>query len=350
MATELFKKYYSRLAREGFFKALVCGLLIGFSLLLLSAFVCWFIGFKHFWIAIAIWAVATAAATPIFYYKKFRPSTKAIAKRIDELGLEERLLTMVQLENDTSYLAMRQREDAMAALNSVNAGLIKIAVSVPLVVAMSVVAAFGLGMTTASAMCAAEKIPSGIALLEKTENGVNGKEFEVVYEVNGEGTITGEVKQKVKEGADATAVLAVPQDGWVFLQWSDGSEDAYRQELAVSKDLTLTAIFASIEVDPEEEAAKDTADDLPKDISDDPNSDSNDDSNDIPSPPQSDNGEGGGSGADEKRNQIIDGETYYGGSTFEQAQKDAQNELSENDEIPEKMKDAVEDYFDTIEK
>lgn len=348
MATELFKKYYSRLAKEGFFKALVCGLLIGFSLLLLSAFVCWFIGFKHFWIAIVIWAVAIVVATPIFYYKKFRPSTKAIAKRIDELGLEERLLTMVQLENDTSYLAMRQREDAMAALNSVNAGLIKIAVSVPLVITLSVVAVFGLGMTTASAMCAAEKIPSGISLLGKAEDELARKEYDVIYQVNGGGTITGEVEQKVKEGADATAVRAVPQDGWVFLQWSDGLESVYRQDLAVSEDLTIMAVFASIEVDPEAEAAEDRADDLPYDIGDE-KGDSNEKS-DIPPAPGSDESTGDSAGMSDSKNQIIDGETYYGGSTFEQAQKDAQEDLSGNDEIPDKMKDAVEDYFDTIEK
>ena len=132
MAGELFKKYYSRLAKEGFLKALVCGLIIGFSLLLISAAVFWLADIERFWLCIVLWAVATATATPIFYFKAFRPTIKAIAKRVDELGLEERILTMTELEKDDSYIAMRQREDAKAALKTIDAKRLKFAISIPL--------------------------------------------------------------------------------------------------------------------------------------------------------------------------------------------------------------------------
>ena len=77
MTGELFKKYYSRLAKEGFLKALVCGLIIGFSLLLISAAVFWLADIERFWLCIVLLAVATAVATPIFYYTAFLPLRQA---------------------------------------------------------------------------------------------------------------------------------------------------------------------------------------------------------------------------------------------------------------------------------
>ena len=41
---KLLEKYYSRLAQESFLKSLLWGLVVGFSALLLSAIVCWYVG------------------------------------------------------------------------------------------------------------------------------------------------------------------------------------------------------------------------------------------------------------------------------------------------------------------
>ena len=38
---ELFDKYYSRLAREGILKALFCGLIVGFAVNFVVAFIAW---------------------------------------------------------------------------------------------------------------------------------------------------------------------------------------------------------------------------------------------------------------------------------------------------------------------
>ena len=54
---------------------------------------------------------------------------------------------MAELENDDSFIAMKQREDAMNAMKSVSSEMLKIAVSVPLIAAVAISATLGTGMT-----------------------------------------------------------------------------------------------------------------------------------------------------------------------------------------------------------
>lgn len=419
MAGELFKKYYSRLAKEGFLKALVCGLIIGFSLLLISAAVFWLADIERFWLCIVLWAVATAMATPIFYFKAFRPTIKAIAKRVDELGLEERILTMTELEKDDSYIAMRQREDAKAALKTIDAKRLKFAISIPLIVSLSVVAVFGSGMTTVAALSEYGVIKKGSDIIDDIIQP-DPKTFTIEYRVQGEGTIliegqtndqtgdkpngdqddeqqdsqtsdnssngsadgqdsraqdsqtsdnssngsadgqdsqtgqsdsqSGETSsqqddkknkwsQSVKEGENSKGVLAVPAKNWVFVRWSDGVENPYRTESDVSKDMTLTAIFEEMNevIDKGETENSDDANDPPSD------SEGGD-----PTPPSE--GDDQGSNSTAEQNQVIDGNTYYGGSTFENAYQEAQEALEGNGEIPDELKDIIEDYYNSIKK
>lgn len=92
MTGELFKKYYSRLAKEGFLKALVCGLIIGFSLLLISAAVFWLADIERFWLCIVLWAVATAVATPIFIIPLFGLQLKRLRKGSTNWGWKREFL------------------------------------------------------------------------------------------------------------------------------------------------------------------------------------------------------------------------------------------------------------------
>ena len=59
---------------------------------------------------------------------------------------------MAELENDDSFIAMKQREDAMKAMKSVSSEMLKIAVSVPLIAALAISATLGTGMTVAAAV------------------------------------------------------------------------------------------------------------------------------------------------------------------------------------------------------
>ena len=94
MSKNVFKPYYNKLIGEGLLRAVFCGLIIGFSAVLVSALVCWYLSFKAFWLTIVIGVSATAVATVLFYFLKYRPNIKQISARIAELGHEVRILTM----------------------------------------------------------------------------------------------------------------------------------------------------------------------------------------------------------------------------------------------------------------
>lgn len=341
MSKHMFKDYKSRLTKEAVIKALICGMIVGFSALFVSATVFWAIGFKHVWLCAIVWVVATAIAAPIFYAVKFRPTLKDIALRIDELGLEERILTMTELEGDDSYIAIKQRSDALSALETVNAKLIAIAVSVPLIVAVSVSAVFGLGMTTVSALSATGVIKSGQELIEDATKEPE-KQYEVTYEVMGEGMIEGDEFQIVKEGENATGVMAVADDEWAFVMWSDGSQSPYREDTKITKDMVIIAVFMQIEegMDPMDGEDGEEGKGKPSDKGKPGDKPGEGDPSDNPQ----------GGGQYEPANQVIDGETFYGGATYDNAYEQMMEELAQSEDIPDELKDIIVDYFETIEQ
>ena len=97
-----FKKYLAKLRFEAFLKSLFSGLAVGFIANFIAALVIWFTPYNEIWISLTALGVVTVVATAIFYFKTYYPSVMANARRLDKLGLEERLITMVEYENDDS--------------------------------------------------------------------------------------------------------------------------------------------------------------------------------------------------------------------------------------------------------
>jgi hypothetical protein len=361
----IFKQYQQRLSNEGWLKSFLWGLLVGCISLFVSAAIIWFIGWETKWwiptlICIGVLLVTTGAATTIFYFTIFRPTDKDVARRVDDLGLYERILTMKQLEGDDSYIAKKQKEDALNALKTVNPKLIKFVVSTSLIVATAIVGALGMGMTTITALSAEGIVEGGGSIVEElvTPEPVS---YEVVYEVfEGEGMIEGEFFQVVEAGKNATPVLAVPDDGWMFVMWSDGLEDPYREDLAIVQNMEILALFQEAEEMPQEgegegedgapsQSEADQGEGQPSEGEGSPSSGSAGQEG-TPSGGSESNSDGPGGGAYEDSNQVIDGETYYGGSTYDNAYGDAMDEVSDNGEISDGEGDIIEDYFGTIEK
>ena len=293
------------------------------------------------------------ALTPAFYFWKFKPNKKAIAMRIDELGLEERILTMTQFENDDSFIARRQRADALEALKTVNASLIPVAVSLSLILSTVFSGVAGVAMTVVSALSAANVIPDGGEVLNP-EPEIVLNEYEVVYEVaEGAGEIFGldddedGAFQIVIEGDDAAPVVAVPEEGWAFAEWSDGIENPCRQDLNIQGNLTITAIFMELEDGEGGEGGEGEPGDSEQ-SSDKPGE--GEGSSEGESENSSDQeGEGAG-GKYEPSNQVIDGETYYGGSVYEGAYDSAVDEMDKNGDISEDEKDFIGGYWEGIRK
>ena len=332
----MFKKYYGRLQKEGILKSLLCGLTVGFVTLAVLGALFWFMGWESFWICLIVCGVVSMVAVVVFYKCKFQPTTKSIARRVDELGLEERIITMTELEGDTSYIAMRQREDAMKALSTVQAGLLKLVVSLPVIIGVSVSAFFGVGMATVSALGATGVLPSGLELIETSMIDTRTYEYDVVYEIQeGEGEIVGELNQVVKKGENGTAVVAVAAEDYVFISWSDGSRNPYRYETNVLYNVTIKAIFLPLEevLDGEEDAIKDPE----------PDGQPNPDAPKEEIPLQTPNS----SGKYEEYNQVYDGNTFYG-DVYEEAANSSREELASG-EYTDGQKDMAGGYLDGIE-
>ncbi len=69
--------------------------------------------------------------------------------------------------------------------------------------------------------------------------------FTVTYSAGSHVTITGTTVQSVIQGGNSETVTAVPDLGYHFDGWSDGLKTAYRQEINVQNDITVTASAAT---------------------------------------------------------------------------------------------------------
>ena len=69
--------------------------------------------------------------------------------------------------------------------------------------------------------------------------------FTLNYAAGTGGTLTGVTLQTVNYGEDGTAVTAVPDTGYRFVGWNDGSVANPRTDLDVMADVDVTANFAS---------------------------------------------------------------------------------------------------------
>jgi hypothetical protein len=67
--------------------------------------------------------------------------------------------------------------------------------------------------------------------------------YTVVYEAGTNGELTGELNQTVDHAADATAVTAVANSGYLFSQWSDGKIDNPRTDVNLTENISVTAMF-----------------------------------------------------------------------------------------------------------
>lgn len=339
-AKQLFQKYHKRMVAEGILKATLIGLMAALTVLFVTAAVCWFVGFKGIWLSIVLFVVVLAATAVTVYLVKYRPTTRSIARRVDELGLEERLITMTELEGDDSYIATRQRQDAMEALGKVSADLIKIAVSVALIVGVAIASVCAASTTTVYALYNADVIKSGVELVNP-EHVEESKSFKVEYVAGKNGSIYGESVQAVYEGEDALAVMAVPDIGYIFVGWSDGVTDAYRVDYAVSGKIKVIANFVqAMDADPDKDKDNNPyPDDLPLP------GDKEKGGNDIPNPnpnPSTD-----GNGRYNENNKYLDGEHNYQ-DDLDDAKGNAQDSVNNNGNITPGEGNLIGDYFDGI--
>lgn len=307
---QYFEKYYAKFRLEAILRSLVHGLQVGFVAAFVVALVTWFTPINGMWIALAALVAVTIVATMLFYAKKYYPTVKANARRLDSMGLEERLITMVEYAADESYIAQRQRQDAQQALETVEKDQIKIKIRKKNMVGMVVCGVVCAAMVTVTALSAVGLFPRGDELLEELLPETPEDFIAVTYLVEDGGYIEGVMDQLILPGHNADPVLAVAEDGYVFVGWDDGNPNPSRTDYGVTQELTLTAIFAPM--DGEGDSGDDG--DSGEEGGDEPGDGGGDQDGDSPSNSDSASDSdqvGEGSGKYYEWNHIIDGEKYY---------------------------------------
>lgn len=343
----ILKKYRLKLTAEAVVKAAAFGAIFGFVALLCFEFTAWMYGYKEYWLGLIAFFGITIITGAAAFFLKFRPSAKKVAQRLDELGLEERVITMTEFENEQSEIYRMQREETVKTLknNGITEKILKIVLSLPCLICLIVSATFGIGMTTVSALAAAGIIEDGSSVIGGLVNSGEKKKYEVSYEVySGNGDILGEIFQVVEEGSSATPVIAIPEDGYAFVNWSDGSENPFRLDKNIRANFTCYAVFMPIadkNGDGDVPGEGDEPDDLPVDYKKGGNPGEEDESG-KPSP--------GAGGVYENNNQVFDGETYYGGQVYKNAYSDAIERMAEEQGWTDEEKELINEYFKTIAK
>ncbi|MCH5165125.1 MAG: hypothetical protein J1G01_01830 [Clostridiales bacterium] len=378
---KVFDKYYSRLAKESIIKSILCSAAIGLGLAFALALVFWFIDFEFFWISVLIGVAVAASLLPLFYYKRFRPTTRAVAHRIDRLGLEERIITMTELENDDSYIAMRQREDAKAAIAAVTNRTIKLSVPRNMLAVTVAVLVACLAMVLINIFSVVGIMPKASEIIDQITSGEE-QYYTVSYICYGEGYIEGDEEQVVAIGESTEMVVAVADDGYYFdgwhvfigwsieevndflaegwlaypSMWNDEIPVPERIEENVIDNMTVVAVFRKMG-DPGDDG--EPGDGEPGDGEPGDEGEPGDGSGDgMPGDPdngnngnngQSDNngaGEGGGAGDGKniQDNTHLDGETPID-AFYQEYLELAMKMLAEGKELPEDLRRIIEAYF-----
>lgn len=298
-----FEKHYSRLRLEAWLLSLLWGLVIGFGCGFLTALVLWFTKPDGLIPSAAIAVGVTLISALIFYAARFRPNAVKNARRLDRLGLEERLITMVEYEKDESIMARLQREDAKAQLEKIKPSSVKLRITRMLSLFLLITAIPYALMLTVTILSANGIIPGGDELIEEVVEEKQEVWISVTYEVEDGGYIEGVADQLVLLGTDAEPVVAVADEGYVFVEWDDGRTRPDRADTGITEEVIYVAVFEPISEDGD--PSEDGNDEKPMDNPQENENASQSNPNDNTDSPSS------AGGKYEEANQIIDGETYY---------------------------------------
>ena len=138
---KLLKGYQRKLTLEAIVKSLVLALIAGFMLCMLVSIISFATKFNAIWIALGVWAAATVGFSVLFYFKIFRTTLDKTASRVDGMGLDERVITMIEFADSDNLIAQMQRQDTAAILQSVTPKRMKFAKTKVFIILASFMAA-----------------------------------------------------------------------------------------------------------------------------------------------------------------------------------------------------------------
>ncbi len=119
-----------RIRLETLLKSLVTSLVTAVSAALITLLVMFFVGMEYNWLIILIAVASTFVVTFLLsYFLIFRISKKEIIRRVDDAGLQNSVSTMLELKDDTSYIAKLQREDTLKRIKEAKPKVMSIRIS-----------------------------------------------------------------------------------------------------------------------------------------------------------------------------------------------------------------------------
>ena len=393
-------KFRRKLKIESLIKSALYSLLVSSILFILIEIVVW-MNKLNILISVIPSIISFGISFPLFYYKKFKYSEIQLAKRIDDLGLEERVITMTELEGNDSFIAKKQREDTIKALKEVNPDNFKIRYKKPsifsglfttlavLILSMSLafpniretiiahgepkytieVSAEGFGFVIDYSKYENQSLINAVSKKQEQDqiDKINNKEIVELKQFPTAFSNRISVNYRCFEDIDATMVLdganfadvsyriesdethilmALPYKGYVFIGWSDGCASPFREIDNYSTD--LIALFDEV---------SSVGEDLPDEQKEPGDKDESSGSGESDGRGEEGNGTGKTSNDDSwgdgakgsPANQVINGETYYG-DIFNQSYQEAVERVKNNPNLTDAQKKAISDYFESIRK
>lgn len=392
-------KFRRKLKIESIIKSALYSLLVSSIIFTLIEIVVW-MNKLNILISVIPSIISFGISFPLFYYKKFKYSEIQLAKRIDDLGLEERVITMTELEGNDSFIAKKQREDTIKALKEVNSDNFKIKYKKPsifsglftalsvLILSMSFafpnireiiiahgepkytieVSAEGLGFVIDYSKYENQSLINAVFKKQEQDkiDKINNKEIVELKQFPTAFSNRISVNYRCFEDIDATMVLdganfedisyriksdethilmALPYKGYVFIGWSDGCVSPFREIDNYSTD--LIALFDEVS-----SVGEDTPDKQKEPGDKDGSADSESDGigpegNGTGKTSNDDSWGDGAKGS--PANQVINGETYYG-DIFNQSYQEAVERIKNDTNLTDAQKKAITDYFESIRK
>ena len=394
-------EFKKKAKKQNIIKAGLCSVAISllFNIPFLIAF--WIMDYKYkFIICAGIFIVGISVLFPVLYFKKFKYTEIQLAKRIDDLGLEERVLTMIELKDNDSFIANKQKEDTLNALKTVETNDLKgkyrkqsflsilSTALASLVITLSLmfpniketiiargepkytieVSAEGLGFVIDYSKYENKSLINAASKKQEQDqiDKINNKEIVELKQFPTAFSNRISVDYRCFEDIDATMVLdganfadvsykiqsdethilmALPYKGYVFIGWSDGYVSPFREIDDYSSDLIalfdeVSSVGENMPDKQEEPGDKDGSADSESDgIGPEGNGTG-----------KTNNDDSWGDGAKgSPANQVINGETYYG-DIFNQSYQEAVERIKNDTNLTDAQKKAITDYFESIRK
>lgn len=246
---ELLKDYKKKLMGEAFLKSAIVGVISGFLLSVPVSVIAFITVYNTLWISLLIFGLSAIGFTLLSYFKYYRTNVKQIAKRVDGVGLEERVVTMIEYAGKEDALAQRQRADAERALTYVDPKQVKIPFpKLPFIVlVVSALLAICLMVASTVHVVSANEKPNGgdgssIGQVEETEEDRIIREMiEDLRRIIDESKVKLDIKDRLNAMVDDLEASLRPEDS-TEVKIAKISETAQRIHKILKDELSKTTI------------------------------------------------------------------------------------------------------------